>query len=287
MNNKHFQTFVVLCETLNYQKASETLFISPSAIHRQISLLENELGYKLFIKKGSKIVLTSAGKDCLTTTKEMLNTTHQYIKKLKQIGNKNSPLTIQTSAYIATYLLPEFMQKHPEYSHISILIEKEDERIYNTLSNNTCDIVISRAIPTSTRYQTESICEGLFTLVVPNDNKSESEDYYFSKYNVLKSPYPQFWESLATQIKSVYPNIQFNTIDDIQLIEFLISQGKGISYLPTYIVKKSTTNTLKKVTSYKITPPISHTYISWNIENNEINDFVYKFKEYIEIQRAI
>lgn len=287
MNYKYLQTFVVLCETLNYQKASESLFITPSAIHRQISLLECEFGYKLFIKKGSNIVLTPEGRECLLIAKDVVNITHQYVKKIKKIGDRNPSLTIQTSAYIASYILPEFIQGHPEYSRLSILIEKEDERIYNALTEKNCDIVISRVVPTSPQYRTETICEGLFTLVVPNDNKSESEDYYFAKYNVLKSPYPKFWDNLATQIKSVYPSVQFNTIDDIQLIEFLISQGKGISYLPTYITQKDTNANFKVIVPKKITPPISHTYISWSIENNEIKDFVCKFTEYIELQKSI
>lgn len=62
MYNPLLDTFLVVAECGSFTKASEKLFISPTAIMKQINSLESHLNIKLLNRTPSGAVLTSAGK---------------------------------------------------------------------------------------------------------------------------------------------------------------------------------------------------------------------------------
>ena len=46
----YIKEYVTLAETLNYTKAAEILFTSQPAISRHISIIEEDMGVKLFVR---------------------------------------------------------------------------------------------------------------------------------------------------------------------------------------------------------------------------------------------
>lgn len=61
MELRHLRYFMVVAEEENFHRAAERLFIAPSALSRQISDLEEELGFKLFDRIRRRIRLSEAG----------------------------------------------------------------------------------------------------------------------------------------------------------------------------------------------------------------------------------
>ena len=62
MNDLQIDYFMAVATNLSFTKTSEELFVSQPAISRQISLLEKELGTRLFIRNNQKTELTETGK---------------------------------------------------------------------------------------------------------------------------------------------------------------------------------------------------------------------------------
>lgn len=56
--------FLTIANCLSFSKAAKQLFISQQALTRQIALLEEELGVKLFVRSTRSVRLTEAGKIC-------------------------------------------------------------------------------------------------------------------------------------------------------------------------------------------------------------------------------
>ena len=54
-----YQVFKTVVEQGSFQKASEVLGITPSAVSHAVASMENELGTSLFIRSKSGITLTS------------------------------------------------------------------------------------------------------------------------------------------------------------------------------------------------------------------------------------
>ena len=69
MYDRHLDTFVKVADCGSFLKASEGLYISANAVTKQISLLENDLGVKLFQRSTRGLVLTEAGKLIYTEAK--------------------------------------------------------------------------------------------------------------------------------------------------------------------------------------------------------------------------
>ena len=62
MLSKELNTFIVTSECGSFNKASELLFISATAVMKQINILENELGFILFYRSSRGVRLTEAGR---------------------------------------------------------------------------------------------------------------------------------------------------------------------------------------------------------------------------------
>lgn len=62
MNWQHLTYFSTVAESENFTKTAQRLYMTPSALSRAISALEEELGVPLFVKSGRNSVLTEYGK---------------------------------------------------------------------------------------------------------------------------------------------------------------------------------------------------------------------------------
>ena len=54
-------SFLLLAEELNFSRAAQKLYISQQALSAQISALENDLGFPLFVRTTKSVRLTEAG----------------------------------------------------------------------------------------------------------------------------------------------------------------------------------------------------------------------------------
>ena len=54
-------SFLLLAEELNFSRAAQKLYISQQALSAQISALENDLGFPLFVRTTKSVRLSEAG----------------------------------------------------------------------------------------------------------------------------------------------------------------------------------------------------------------------------------
>lgn len=72
MEVRQLKYFVATADTLNFSRAAESLFVSQSALSKQIADLEKELGVILLKRDKRTVKLTAAGKIFLNEAKEVL-----------------------------------------------------------------------------------------------------------------------------------------------------------------------------------------------------------------------
>lgn len=61
MNDHQIHCFLTVCQTLNFSRAAQRLFITQPALSYQIRSLEKELGVELFHRSTTRVQLTEAG----------------------------------------------------------------------------------------------------------------------------------------------------------------------------------------------------------------------------------
>ena len=62
MYNPQIKTFIVVADAGSFNKAAEQLYVSSTAIIKQINLLESRVGVRLFERSHKGLSLTAAGK---------------------------------------------------------------------------------------------------------------------------------------------------------------------------------------------------------------------------------
>jgi DNA-binding transcriptional LysR family regulator len=77
MYNSQLDTFIQVADSGSFSKAAEELHISPTAVIKQINLLESYLDLRLIIRTHRGITLTEAGKSLYKDAKYII----QYSKK--------------------------------------------------------------------------------------------------------------------------------------------------------------------------------------------------------------
>ena len=62
MHNPQLETFLRVADAGSFNRAAEESFITPAAVIKQINLLEENLGVKLFDRSHRGLTLTKAGR---------------------------------------------------------------------------------------------------------------------------------------------------------------------------------------------------------------------------------
>jgi DNA-binding transcriptional LysR family regulator len=99
-------------------RAAEELYLTQSAVSRQIQGLENWLGCKLFLRQKQRLVLTPEGEDYLQAIRPALDQLETATLKLLSGGTSGGVLTIAApptfgSRRLIPYL-PDFRSRHPD-----------------------------------------------------------------------------------------------------------------------------------------------------------------------------
>lgn len=74
MYNPQLDTFLCVADAGSFNKAAATLYITPTAVVKQVNLLESSLGLTLFTRTHRGLVLTEAGKSLYKDSKYIIRT---------------------------------------------------------------------------------------------------------------------------------------------------------------------------------------------------------------------
>ena len=92
MYNPQLETFIRVADAGSFNKAAEESFITPTAVIKQINLLEDSLGVKLFDRTHRGLHLTKAGHSLYQDSKYIIQYCRDSITKNRQT-KKPSPKT--------------------------------------------------------------------------------------------------------------------------------------------------------------------------------------------------
>ena len=136
--------FEAAARNLSFTKAGAELFLTQSAISRQIKALEDELGVPLFRRKHRELLLTEAGQTLHKAVGEALRTLRDATAKLS--SRAGGMLTVTTTiSFASLWLVPrlaEFRRQHPE---IDVRIAATND--ISDLERDGIDVAIRYCLP--------------------------------------------------------------------------------------------------------------------------------------------
>ncbi len=106
--NPQLDTFLAVADAGSFNKAAELMFVTPSAVIKQINLLEEDLGILLFERTHRGLKLTEAGKVFYNETKHIIDVCEHARYRAKDASeNKELVIRIGTSPMTP----PNFLMK--------------------------------------------------------------------------------------------------------------------------------------------------------------------------------
>src|SRR5437868_5490392 len=109
--------FEAAARHLSFTKAGEELYLTQSAVSRQMKELEEQLGVALFQRRHRALLLTEAGQQFYAAAAQVLTTMRAATERLRAQSGRRRPLSVTTThSFAALWLIPRlagFTRDHP------------------------------------------------------------------------------------------------------------------------------------------------------------------------------
>ncbi len=282
------ETFIAVCDYMNFTHAAEALNLTQPAVSRQMKSLEEYYDVQLFRYEGKKMYLTEAGKKLIRAAR----TAQADEKRLKNVLKNQS---IKKICFGSTPTPAEFM------------LPKKIAKYFSNKSFYEIHMVIG-----NTEFLLDKLDKGEIDFAVVEGNFPK-DDYSYIHFSTQKY-FPVCSSNLKIEDNSI-ENITKETIivreqgsgnrailehslhrHNINILDFkkrievnninvqkeLVKQGCGIAFLFEAVVEDEIQNgTLKKIDIEGF--PINHTINFVTRKNSIFNDELEKAKEFLGI----
>lgn len=235
----------------SFTHAGENLNMSQSAVSRQVSGIEQDLGVALFHRHARGLILTEQGEQLFRTVNDVMLKLEGVRSRLAEASEKpTGPLRMTTTVGLgSTWLtdrIHEFIDLYPD---VRLQLILDDEEL--DLGMREADVAIRLRQPT----QPDLIQRKLFTVhmhlyAAPSylerfgrpQNLAELDGHRIVTFGV---PVPQYlkdvnWLEVAGRDPG-NPRTAILRINNLLSIKNAITRGIGIAVLPDYMVGKDST----------------------------------------------
>lgn len=228
---KYFQT---VAKNEHMTKASKELNIAQPALSKSISLLEQDLGVKLFDRNGKKIKLNFYGEILLKRVNSILTLLENSIKEVQDLSNNEFAqvkLLVLAGSTLIPDLLGQFRKIYPNVSFKFMQHQNKNKSNYNFDLCITSSLFESKSI----NYMT-LLREEVFLGVSYEHPLSSLDSIYLSNLEdedfIVLDKSENFREITDTFCKSsgFEPNIAFEC-DTPSMVHSLIKGGHGVGFI--------------------------------------------------------
>ena len=145
------QTFLTLCQTMNYRLAAERLHLSQPAVTKQIQSLERSLHTKLFLYDGHALQKTEK---CLLLERYAISMRYQFEELQLAIAEKERlKLRVGATKTIGDYVLIDAIKDYLSIpSHELSLVVDNTKHLLQMLDENQLDFAIIEGTFSKTKY---------------------------------------------------------------------------------------------------------------------------------------
>jgi DNA-binding transcriptional LysR family regulator len=232
---------------LNFTRAADELFITQSAVSRQIKTLEDRLGVALFVRQKKGLRLTEAGAQLYHAVSSALRQVNEAMDGLSRRTRSSLVTVTSTLGFCALWLIPRLGQFNKLFPEVEVRIAAND-RILN-LDRERIDVSIRYStLQTAPKTATWLFDEQLMPvcsptlLATPDRPLKELKDLRHHTLLHLDDPdNPSPWLSWsywldATSLSGLKPSgsLMFNYYD--QVIRAALA-GQGVALGRTVLVR--------------------------------------------------
>lgn len=138
--NRHLETFMKVADCGSFNKAASAMFITPSAVIKQIKALESDIGVPLFRRSYHGLELTESGKSLYSDARILIDAAAKAVERAQALGEGDDNVmrigvSPTTPADVLTNLYPVIYQQWPELKFQMIPFENTPKNASEILQN--------------------------------------------------------------------------------------------------------------------------------------------------------
>jgi len=121
--------FEAAARNLSFTKAAEELFVTQSAVSRQVKTIEGNLGAALFVRRHRALALTEAGHELYRATAQALRQLSDAASKIRQRGAGRTLTVTATIGFASLWLIPRLTDFRSQRPDIDIRIAANNKML--------------------------------------------------------------------------------------------------------------------------------------------------------------
>ncbi|QEE50443.1 LysR family transcriptional regulator [Flavobacterium alkalisoli] len=254
VNLEWYRTFKTIYKTGTLTGAAEELFISQPGVSLHLSSLENYTGYKLFERRGRRMIPTERGKALYNFITEAIGKLEEAEKSFQRSTEKHTP-TISIGMCFETFqtTLEPYIATLP----FNIIIKfGEYPEMVDSLEKGILDLIITPQAVTSKDIEYEPFSSETIILVGGNQTDEKTFQNLLKDNDIteieswLKSEkwygttgdmehLRRFWQLNFNKHPDFRPNY---IVPNLNSIVRCLSSGVGLAVIPDFLCKKEIEN---------------------------------------------
>lgn len=131
-------TFEAVGRHSSFTGAAGELYLTQSAVSKQMRQLEACIGVPLFERKPRGVMLTPAAKELLITVNVLLTTMYQSVTRIRNVHQANAVSILATHALAQFWLFPKLIEFNKAYPDIAVHVHAINE--FDEASLNDFDL---------------------------------------------------------------------------------------------------------------------------------------------------
>lgn len=241
MDVPQLRTILHVAELGSLSKAADRLRIAQPALSRQVRLLENELGIRLFDRHGRGMVVTEAGKEVLRHAQRIMQELDEIRATVADEdaalrGHVSIGMPPTVSDILSVPLVSAFQARHPEAK--LRIVSAYTGYLLDWLHRGDLDVAIMYETRPVRSLRMEPLLEEVLFLIGPPDaDLRPDRPVSFAKVAALKLFLPSLGHGLRTileqsaQIAACRLEVPVEA-DSYSTLKNLVESGHGYTILP-------------------------------------------------------
>lgn len=255
MYNSHLETFIEVADAGSFSKAAQNLFITPTAVIKQINLLEADNNLQLFDRSHRGVILTEAGKTFYKDAKYIIRYSKESIERAKRamdIGKSTIRIgtSLMTPCQFLIDLWPKIEALCPDVKLELVSFENTPENAREILANlgQNIDVVAGifdssfqrqRGCHTLELFKTPVCCAVSINHPLAQKDSLSIEDLYGNELMLIRRGWNSYVDLLRDEIWQNHPQIKiedftfydvsvFNQCENSQRVLMAIGSWKHV-----------------------------------------------------------
>jgi LysR family transcriptional regulator, glycine cleavage system transcriptional activator len=137
--------FEAAARNLSFTRAAAELFVTQSAVSRQVKTIEDHLGAALFLRRHRALALTEAGHELYRATAQALRQLSDAAAKIRQRGSGRTLTVTATIGFASLWLIPRLADFRNQRPDIDIRIAADNRML--DLEREGIEVAIRYCMP--------------------------------------------------------------------------------------------------------------------------------------------